>query len=507
MYSGGGKLTFRSTVKGVPTLTCTMPRNSKSIIYPKAIALSSPKDHAVLELESGGVSCQVEQGQWRKGQANSVFIVGRMELKVASIEDPVFGMRTTAKGSLLQVKTGTVNVGTAKSSARPVSRNKQVFVSGVGKPAVTVKPLATLDPTLKTDLCALTPDLTLTDVATASGAHPGGNPLALAADASGNIWFTDDVTRAIGVYNVTNPQITYPGYVGLRPDSVPRFITADTAGNIWFTDDGPAPALRMIDPGARTSTEYDLPAGSVPWAPTYDPIHHLLWFTDQRQPTGAIGVINPADPSHTVTEIGLPRTGGHPEGIAVDANGSVWFTDDSTRSPTSAAIGTIGATTIDAHQPAIRELSTGLVPGSLPRGITAGADHDVWFADHRGEQEDSSGHPIGGDGLIGHIDSATGTITEYSIAANGGNRNSVPEGLAVSGGYVWFTDNGVLKAIGRIDPITGAVTESTEGLVPESKPIGILVSDHILWFTDRLGQSPRIGRLAAIPSHRALCRP
>jgi streptogramin lyase len=65
---------------------------------------------------------------------------------------------------------------------------------------------------------------------------------------------------------------------------------------------------------------------------------------------------------------------------------------------------------------------------------------------------------------------------------------------------VWFTDDGATKAIGRIDPWTGAVTESSKGLVPTGKPIGILVTKGVLWFTDRQKDAPKIGRLEARPS-------
>jgi streptogramin lyase len=74
-----------------------------------------------------------------------------------------------------------------------------------------------------------------------------------------------------------------------------------------------------------------------------------------------------------------------------------------------------------------------------------------------------------------------------------------PEGLVAYHGAVWFTDDGATKAIGRIDS-TGAVTESSKSMVPGSKPIGILVANDVLWFTDRLDNGPRIGRLQTTPS-------
>jgi streptogramin lyase len=453
--------------------------------------LGSPKDHAVLQLLSGGISCQVEQGQWRKGASNAVFVIQNTTLKVASISDPVFGIKTVKKGSLIQVKKGTVKVGTTTTnSLEALGHGQQVVTSGGGNSLGSVTSLK-LDPTLKPGLCALTPNLRLTDVKTATGAHPGGNPLGLAPDPSGNLWFTDDVTPAIGVYSFTSGKITYPQNSDLKPDSVPRFIVADTAGNIWFTDAGPTPAIGMIDPKTKTITEYDLKPGSVPWNPMYDPVHNLVWFTDQSKPTGAIGAIDPRTKAVAEYSSGL-QPGSHPEGIAVDSKGGVWFTDDNDPSP---AIGTIDARTHEIH-----EYSSGLVPGSLPRGITMGLDGNVWFADERtvnNRKLDASG-----DGLIGMISTTDPKhrIVEYAVEANGGNKHSIPEGLAWYHGYVWFTDDGATKAIGRIDPNTGAITESSKGLVPDSKPIGIVVTKNVLWFTDRLKNSPKIGRLEAQPS-------
>lgn len=491
LRSGFGTITFKSKVRGVASLTCKMPRKATSVIYPK-VRLGSPNEHAVLHLKSGATSCQVEQGDWTKVTTTAVFIVQNTRIKIALIADPVFGMKATKRGSLIQVKKGTVRVATTRThSSKSISKDHQMLVSRDGKSLGTITPLK-LDPILKPGLCALTPNLRLNNVITASGAHPGGNPLGLAADGNGNIWFTDDVTPAIGVFNVTNGKITYSKGNGLNSDSVPRFIVADTAGNIWFTDDGPTPAIGKIDPKTGTITEYNLRPGSVPWAPAYDPVHKLVWFTDQRKPTGAIGSIDPRTGVIAAYSSGL-RPGSHPEGIAVDQKGNVWFTDDNDPSP---AIGMLDAKTHEIH-----EYSTGLVPGSLPRAITIGLDGNVWFTDQRTEDNRKPNAP--GDGLIGMISPTDPEhrIVEYAVAANGGNRGSVPQGLAWYRGYVWFVDDGATKAIGRIDPNTGAITESSKGLVAASKPIGILVTKGVLWFTDRLKDSPKIGRIEA----RASC--
>ena len=482
MFSGGGRITFKSVVPGVPNLTCIVSRKSRDVIYPQLP--TRPNERAVLRVVLGATSCQVEQGQYKTAK-NAVFVVNNMKLTVRPTIDPVFGIKAVGRGALIQVKKGTVRVG-----SKVVGRNKQVMVSGNGASVGGVRPLK-LDPSLKHGLCKLTPELHLTDVRTASGAHAGGNPLGLAPDPNGNLWFTDDVTPAIGRFDLATGKITYPQNGGLRPDSVPRFIVADTNGAIWFTDAGPTPAIGMVDPKAQTIVEYDLQAGSLPLNPAYDPVHNLVWFTDRRKPTGAIGVFDPK--TKTVAEYakGLPP-GSHPEGLAVDARGNVWFTDDNGASP---AIGMLdGATHV------IHEYGSGLVAGSLPRGITIDPTGNVWFADERTIDNTKPNAP--GDGLIGVISTTDPQhrILEYAVAANGGNVHSIPEGLTWYRGFVWFTDDGATKAIGRIDPATGAITESSKNLVVSSQPIGIVVAKNVLWFTDRLKNAPKIGRLEAKPS-------
>lgn len=481
MFSGGGAITFKSVVTGVPSLTCIVSRTSQDVIYPRVP--TRPNERAVLQVVGGATSCQVEQGQYKNAK-NAVFVVNHTTLTVHPRIDPVFGIKAVGGRSLIQVRKGTIRVG-----SKAVARNQQVVVSRSG--AASVGAVSALDPALKPGLCALTPTIRLTDVRTAAGAHAGGNPLGLAPDPNGNLWFTDDATPAIGLYDLATGKITYPQNGGLRPDSVPRFIVADTKGAIWFTDAGPTPAIGTIDPTAKTVAEYDLPAGSVPWNPAYDEVHDLVWFTDQRKPTGAIGVLDPATKAVAEYSKGL-IAGSHPEGLVVDPRGNVWFTDDNGPRP---AIGMLDGTTHVIH-----EYETGLVAGSLPRGITIDPAGNVWFADERTVDNSKPNAP--GDGLIGVIRTTdpSNRITEYPVAANGGNRSSIPEGLTWFRGYVWFTDDGTTKAIGRIDPTTGAITESSKSLIADSQPIGIVVSNDVLWFTDRVRSAPKIGKLEAKPS-------
>jgi streptogramin lyase len=490
---GSGKLEFLST--RVQTLNCWMKDRARGVVYPKGA--TDPRGRVVMELEKGSTICRVNGGAWQPGHPNVEFVVNNVRIYVRGVVDPVFGMKATRTGSLIQVKKGAVRVGALGPGGTTVTANHGVSAVATGAGRVTAVANNGFDPALKPELCALTPDISLTTVPPAAGAQAGGDPLGLAADASGNIWFTDDKTPSIGLYDLAGNTISYPSYAALPAQpagEVPEFIAADTSGHIWIAVDGPSPEIRMIDPENRTSTDYPLSAGSVPWAPAWDPVHEVLWFTDH---SGAIGEVDPSAPAgQQVTEYGTYR-GSHPQGIAVDPKGNVWFTDDSDSSP---AIGMIDHSTIEARAPKVVEYgrSAGLVPGSLPRGIAVDPSGNVWFADER-----TADHTAGAlyDGLIGMISAADPghAISEYAIDSNGGNANSDPEGLVAYHGAVWFTDDGATKAIGRIDS-TGAITESSKSMVPGSDPVGVVVANDVLWFTDRLDDAPRIGRLQTKPS-------
>lgn len=468
----GASITFNSALAGIPTFTCMMRGGATNVIYPTRPATRgkrAPREQTVLKLVAGAVSCRATDGRWQLAEKpDAVFVAGNTKLVVKG--DPVFGITAASRGpnsgSLVQVRKGTVLVGTAAGvGVKPVGVRQQVFVANNGSAPGKVSAYQKPSPAIKPALCALTPNLRETNLVKFAGGTPGGHPLGLADD---------------------------------------------TTGDIWFTDVGTTKAIGMADPRTGKITEYALDANRRPWAITYNPADKRLWFTDQSASgtDPAIGALDPntIDPATHRPKVSLYRglnPGSAPEGIAVDAKGDIWFTDDNDPKP---AIGTISPTSHVIH-----EYPTG-VAGSLPRGITAGQppDTNLYFADERTVLTNGrSRNGARGDGLIGVIHPTGGSpvIAEFSIADNGGNAGSVPEGLAAdNAGHVWFTDDGMIKTIGMIDPVTGAITEASDSsirLTGTSAPIGILLvtSGHAkgLWFTDQF-PNPRIGNMTAAPS-------
>jgi len=299
------------------------------------------------------------------------------------------------------------------------------------------------------------------------------SPFRIASGPDGNLWFTDQGTRAIG-------RITTSGTItefsiasnGGNAGSVPRQIRVGADGNLWFTDVGSIPAIGRITTSG-TITEYRLPAGSVPTALAVGTDGNL-WFTDKSVSAPAIGRITP---SGVITEFGITANGGNigslPNGITTGADGNLWFTDQGT----TKAIGRI------TTNGAITEFSAGLNAPSLPAAIAPGPDGNIWFTDQ--------GTPTAPK-AIGRITTA-GQITEFSI---GLSSNSIPGEITPGAdGNVWFTDQGTTpKALGRIVPNGPTWTVTTFPLNAGSIPNGFRTGpDGNLWFTDT-GTTKAIGQ-------------
>src|SRR5208337_2211810 len=142
-----------------------------------------------------------------------------------------------------------------------------------------------------------------------------------------------------------------------------------------------------------------------------------------------------------ISEVAIPTLNSVPAGITAGPDGNLWFTEFS-----GDRIGRItpGGT--------VTEFSTGITPNSDPDEITAGPDGNLWFTEASGDR-------------IGRI-TPGGTVTEFSA---GITPNSEPRGITAGpDGNLWFTEASGDR-IGRITP-GGTVTEFSTGITPNSRP-------------------------------------
>jgi streptogramin lyase len=173
------------------------------------------------------------------------------------------------------------------------------------------------------------------------------------------------------------------------------------------------------------------------------------------------------------------NAGSFPRGIAAGPDGNLWFADDGA----TKAIGRINPST--GH---IDEFN--LPAGSKPYSVAFGADRNMWFTDN------------GTTKAIGRISPSTGHIDEFG-ASSGLLAGSSPRGIATGpDGNLWFADAGATKAIGRINPSTGHIDEFSSGLLPGSSPGGMIAqgADGNMWFADQ-GTTKAIGRINPSTQH------
>src|SRR5579864_612258 len=335
----------------------------------------------------------------------------------------------------------------------------------------------------------------------------GPDPWGVVLDGGGNVWVAEpqcDVNvnavpicsnkitsgflkyRKGGFNNFSTPsQLLEPsGY------SSPFFLQFDTSGNMWFTEPN-TDAIGEFDTGGHWH-QWTVPtAGASPFDLTIDQYGHI-WFTELS--ANQIGELIPGSPP-TIQEFPTPTSGSQPYGITTDQTSqhSIWFTENNQN------VHRIGSLTPNADgtlSGGINEYLTNSNSsnGITPHLITSDNAGDIWWSE-------------GYDGDIGKLvisqaSNNTGNgVTEYSVPKPGcpnppGGCGTHISGIGVdSSGVVWFDDS-LSSRYGSFNPsaptgqqfniylIGGSVSNNThphDGLAIDG-------GDNI-WFTEEFGNT------------------
>lgn len=246
----------------------------------------------------------------------------------------------------------------------------------------------------------------------------------------------------------------------------PQAIALGPDGNVWVTEVMQHQIFRITPEGEATAFRVPGDAVGVLQGIAAGPDGNI-WFTSREE--NAIRRISPSgafngkfDIPSRATEPTEGNKGAWPRGITAGPDGRMWFAE--------MAANKIGSVTIDGTF-AEFEIPTA---NAKPYGIVTGPDRKLWFTQS-------------GTGKIGRIDPRTGAITEFPLS----DPQSRPRDITVGpDGHLWFAMNGT-NHVGRIST-NGTVTEFP--LPPGSEPIGIAPGpDGNIWFT--AFRSHRIGRI------------
>ena len=216
-----------------------------------------------------------------------------------------------------------------------------------------------------------------------------------------------------------------------------------------------------IDDIRTDITEYDLPADdTAPLYPVYDGKN--IWISDAQQPR--LWKFSIEDEQFTpytfngVTTIFMD----------IDKDGKIWFTD----TPNS-KIGNFDPKTeqfeiIDLPQ---FTLGSAFIQKSIPTSVAVDHDNDVWIA-------------VIDKSILLQYDQTTKKFRLYNTLTE----EAGPTAIEIdSSNNVWFAES-LVGNLGKIDAVTGQVTEFTPDDGPLAEPFALMIDkDENIWVAEHIG--------------------
>lgn len=283
-----------------------------------------------------------------------------------------------------------------------------------------------------------------------------GQPVFVAVDHNGKVWFTMPVTNTIGMYDPVATTVSQ--WAVLTPSAGPWGITIDSNGKIWFTEHY-VNKIGSFDPITQTFHEIATRAlNSNPYGITVDASNNI-WFTENTDSVALIGeytkqgVLN----EYKIRNNSTGGTGLTPHLITIDPNGNVWWSEG--------WVSAIGMLSVAAAQPGTNSGVTEYfyTPscggcGSHTSGISADKQGLIWLDDSL--QNTFGSFPVGG-----------GSFSFYNTPSGGHPH----DGLNVdSQNRVWFDEefaNKLAEAIqGSPTPTPTPTNTPTSTTTPTPTP-------------------------------------
>lgn len=241
-----------------------------------------------------------------------------------------------------------------------------------------------------------------------------GNLFDIATGSDGALWMTDQSIDGVDRMTTTGIVARYPFTgtpQGIAPGPNGLMLIADnTSGGVWTLDAGGQYTNLPFSPLGTPSEVTWVPGGTSGDA----------WFAE----SGYIGDFSLTNNVLNAQILVVPP-GDTANYIAYGPDGNVWVTASG---PAPFVLVINPATDLITAQI--------LLPaGATPQGITAGADHAMWYVDP-------------GTNSIGEINITTHIVTEFPLPTSGAGPQEIAKG---ADGSLWFTEKNVGQ-IGHIIP-------------------------------------------------------
>jgi virginiamycin B lyase len=261
----------------------------------------------------------------------------------------------------------------------------------------------------------------------------GSDPWGTAFDSSGHVWLalpgcdpsptcsSNTGPGKIEEYNPSNSgwMATYQLPSGYAQ---PLFLALDSQGRVWF----PMPmdnSIGMLNPSNKTFQQWSVPTGNAgPWGVAID--HNgNIWFTEHF--TNKIGRFDPT--TQKFVEVSTSASNSQPYGIVVDSSNNVWFTEN------NSSVALIGEYTSGGKLQEYK-IRTGSTSGLTPHLISVDPNGNIWWSEGWvgmiAELKVGQAAPGTNKG-----------VTEYSYKRPCSSCGTHTSGISVdSNGLVWFDD-------------------------------------------------------------------
>jgi streptogramin lyase len=268
---------------------------------------------------------------------------------------------------------------------------------------------------------------------------PGNQPIFLAFDGSGNLWFTTPNNSKMGEFNPSTGK--FVGQWNLTAGSGPWDLTF-AAGKIWYTEHLVA-AVGAFDPAAHTHRDFKTPsANSNPYGIAAN--GSLIWFTENNSTVDRVAVLDPSKKNPISEYLITQPLSGTPHMIAIGASGHPWWTEGfsntiATLNPAVASPGRCGPTsgTCNGVQRFKLPASTSCSTGTHTSGIAFESSANLVWLDNSLTAQ------------VGSFNPSSNAFALYTLS----NCNAHPhDGLTLDGARdVWF-DEEFGSAIGELVP-------------------------------------------------------
>ncbi len=272
--------------------------------------------------------------------------------------------------------------------------------------------------------------VTASDFYISSGSDPWGT----AFDSSGRVWLavpgcdpspTCGQGTPPGKIEVYDPNTTSWVNTYSLPSGYgqPLFLAFDGQGRVWFAMPM-TNSIGMLDPSTQQFQQWSVPtANSGPWGIAIDS-QGKVWFTEHY--TNQVGYFDPG--TATFKEFATPAANSNPYGIAIDALDNVWFTEN------NSAVALIGEVTAQGNLLEYK-IRNGSTNGLTPHQITIDSNGNVWWSEGWATS-------IGELRISQAVPGTNSGVTEYKYNPPCSSCSSHTSGISVDAyGQVWFDDS------------------------------------------------------------------